>query len=111
LERKVRPVDLSNSPSLKRVRPLAINVILDTGSTDLWFVASSPSLDLRCVNRAFRLNPYDGVGWFEDTGVSHEIRYGEGATFINGTIGLADMSIAGHDIHHQGKSHCPSAND
>ncbi|KAJ7358490.1 aspartic peptidase domain-containing protein [Mycena albidolilacea] len=60
-----------------------INVILDTGSTDLW------------------LNPYDGVGWFEDTGVSHEIRYGEGATFINGTIGLADMSIAGHDIHHQ----------
>ncbi|KAJ7881992.1 aspartic peptidase domain-containing protein [Mycena olivaceomarginata] len=60
-----------------------INVILDTGSTDLW------------------LNPYDGVGSFESTGVSHEIHYGEGATFINGTIGLAEISIAGHTIPRQ----------
>ncbi|KAJ7131884.1 aspartic peptidase domain-containing protein [Mycena crocata] len=60
-----------------------INVSLDTGSTDLW------------------LNPRGGVGSFESTGVTHEIHYGQGTTFINGTIGLAEMSIAGHTIPHQ----------
>ncbi|KAJ7151840.1 aspartic peptidase domain-containing protein [Mycena crocata] len=61
----------------------AINVILDTGSTDLW------------------LNPVGGVGPFENTGVTHQINYGEGATFINGTIGLGDIEIAGHRIPRQ----------
>ncbi|KAJ7882001.1 aspartic peptidase domain-containing protein [Mycena olivaceomarginata] len=60
-----------------------VNVILDTGSTDLW------------------LNPPDGVGTFESTGVSHEITYGQGDTFVNGTVGLAEMTVAGHTIPRQ----------
>ncbi|KAK7024725.1 Six-hairpin glycosidase [Favolaschia claudopus] len=62
----------------------SINVLLDTGSTDLW------------------MNPRGGVGPFEDTGVVKTLRYGEGATFINGTIGLGEMTIARHKIPKQG---------
>ncbi|KAJ7107988.1 aspartic peptidase domain-containing protein [Mycena crocata] len=60
-----------------------INVTLDTGSTDLW------------------LNPPGGVGPFENTGVAHMIKYGEGKTFVNGTIALGDIEIAGHRIPRQ----------
>ncbi|KAJ7910089.1 aspartic peptidase domain-containing protein, partial [Mycena leptocephala] len=60
-----------------------VNVTLDTGSTDLW------------------LNPPDGVGAFDSTGVPKKISYGQGDVSINGTIGLAEISIAGHTIPHQ----------
>ncbi|KAJ7186624.1 aspartic peptidase domain-containing protein [Mycena filopes] len=60
-----------------------INVTLDTGSTDMW------------------LNPYQGVGTFEDTGVWHKISYADGTPYINGTIGLVEVSIAGHTIPRQ----------
>ncbi|KAJ7469567.1 aspartic peptidase domain-containing protein [Mycena latifolia] len=67
----------------------SINVILDSGSTDLWSV---PFL---------ALNPRGGVGAFNDTGVAHRIVYGDGSTYINGTIGLAEMVIAGRTISRQ----------
>ncbi|KAJ7454664.1 aspartic peptidase domain-containing protein [Mycena latifolia] len=60
----------------------SINVTLDTGSTDMW------------------INP-PSVGPFESTGVSHKIAYGEGKTYINGTIGLSEVDIAGHKIPSQ----------
>jgi hypothetical protein len=50
----------------------------------------------------FRINIPNGVGSFEDTGVSHQINYGDGSAFINGTIGLAEVAIAGHTISSQG---------
>ncbi|KAJ7169191.1 aspartic peptidase domain-containing protein [Mycena crocata] len=80
--------DINNNRNLRYTASLKmngkiINVMLDTGSTDLW------------------LNPPGGVGPFEDTGVDHRISYGEGKTFINGSIGLGDMEIAGHRIPRQ----------
>ncbi|KAJ7915462.1 aspartic peptidase domain-containing protein, partial [Mycena leptocephala] len=60
-------------------------VTLDTGSTDLW------------------VSPPSTVS-FESTGVTHKIPYGEGQTYINGTIGLSEVDIAGHRIPSQGKS-------
>ncbi|KAJ7447442.1 aspartic peptidase domain-containing protein [Mycena latifolia] len=61
----------------------SVNVQLDTGSLDLW------------------LNPIGGVGAFEDTGVPYMISYGDGSAYINGTIGLAEMVIAGQTIPRQ----------
>ncbi|KAJ6514606.1 aspartic peptidase domain-containing protein [Mycena vulgaris] len=61
--------------------PLHVNI--DTGSTDMW------------------VNPPGGIGAFEDTGVVKNISYGTGSTHINGTIGLAQVSIAGYTIPHQ----------
>ncbi|KAJ7169339.1 aspartic peptidase domain-containing protein [Mycena crocata] len=60
-----------------------INVTLDSGSTDLW------------------LDPPGGVSGFDSTGVDHEIVYGDGSAFINGTIGLANISFAGYTIPRQ----------
>ncbi|KAJ7679543.1 aspartic peptidase domain-containing protein [Mycena polygramma] len=80
--------DITNIGNVRYTADLTVGgqtmkVILDTGSTDLW------------------LNPPGGVGTFENTGVTHKIAYGQGDTFINGTIGLAEMSIAGHTIPRQ----------
>ncbi|KAJ7833187.1 hypothetical protein B0H13DRAFT_2370566 [Mycena leptocephala] len=58
--------------------------MLDTGSRDLW------------------LNPFGGVGPFEEpTGVTQTIHYGDGSPLINGTIRLAEMTIAGRTIPQQ----------
>ncbi|KAJ7039437.1 aspartic peptidase domain-containing protein [Mycena alexandri] len=80
--------DIDNFSNIRYTAALTINgkilnVILDTGSTDLW------------------LNPYDGVGSFESTGVMKKLAYGQGDSFINGTVGLVEMSIAGHTIPRQ----------
>ncbi|KAF7359770.1 Six-hairpin glycosidase [Mycena venus] len=61
----------------------SINVTLDTGSTDMW------------------LNPRGGVGTFEDTRVPHKIAYADGNSYINGTIGLMQVSLAGHVVPKQ----------
>ncbi|KAK7024739.1 Six-hairpin glycosidase [Favolaschia claudopus] len=61
-----------------------INVMLDTGSTDLW------------------LNPREGVGAFESTGRGIHVSQPHCRNIvINGTIGLVEMSIAGHTIPKQ----------
>ncbi|KAK7024743.1 Six-hairpin glycosidase [Favolaschia claudopus] len=80
--------DISNFGNTRYTAALTIggktvNVILDTGSTDLW------------------MNPGGGVGAFESTGVKKKISYGQGDSFVNGTIGLAEMTIAGHTIPKQ----------
>ncbi|KAJ6458919.1 aspartic peptidase domain-containing protein [Mycena vitilis] len=59
----------------------SVNVQLDTGSDDLWFVG--------------------GIGEFNDTGVQIQDNYGDGSIFVNGTIGLAEMTIAGQTIPQQ----------
>ncbi|KAJ6494263.1 aspartic peptidase domain-containing protein [Mycena sanguinolenta] len=79
--------DIGNRGNLRYTAALTIggqtlNVTLDTGSTDLW------------------VNPQGGVGSFENTGVTKHLTYGGGA-FINGTVGLAEVTIAGHTIPHQ----------
>ncbi|KAJ7201270.1 aspartic peptidase domain-containing protein [Mycena pura] len=60
-----------------------VNALIDTGSTDLW-VGS-------------------GVGAFNNTGAAVELLFGDGSDFVNGTIGLADVEIAGHKIPAQGE--------
>jgi hypothetical protein len=55
------------------------------------------------LTHILRLNPPDGVGAFDSTGVPKKISYGQGDVSINGTIGLAEISIAGHTIPHQGQ--------
>ncbi|KAF7369866.1 Six-hairpin glycosidase [Mycena sanguinolenta] len=79
--------DIGNRSNLRYTAALTIggqtlNVTLDTGSTDLW------------------VNPQGGVGAFENTGVAKHLTYGGGA-FINGTVGLAEITVAGHTIPHQ----------
>jgi hypothetical protein len=40
---------------------------------------------------------------FRDTGVLARISYGDGRTFVNGTIGLGALEFAGFDIPQQGR--------
>ncbi|KAJ7643772.1 aspartic peptidase domain-containing protein [Roridomyces roridus] len=61
-----------------------INVILDTGSTDLW-VSLSQGLS----------------GQVNESGTSAELRYGDGSTFVNGSVELGLVEIAGHTIPQQ----------
>ncbi|KAJ6524010.1 aspartic peptidase domain-containing protein [Mycena capillaripes] len=80
--------DISNVRNVRYTAGLSIGgqsmkVILDTGSTDLW------------------LHPPGGVQSFTSTGVAHKIAYGQGDTFINGTIVTAEVNIAGHTIPSQ----------
>ncbi|KAJ7163927.1 aspartic peptidase domain-containing protein [Mycena crocata] len=65
------------------VNGLPLNVTLDTGSTDMW------------------INAPNDFGPFEDTGVTHNISYGDGSAYINGTIGFADVKVAGYRIPRQ----------
>ncbi|KAJ6578623.1 hypothetical protein B0H10DRAFT_1963208 [Mycena sp. CBHHK59/15] len=58
-----------------------VNMGLDTGSTDMWIA------------------PLKGINSFESTGVSHKITYG--SVYINGTIGLGTVEVAGHTIPKQ----------
>ncbi|KAJ7700723.1 aspartic peptidase domain-containing protein [Mycena rosella] len=61
-----------------------VNVILDTGSTDMWVA------------------PPTGIsGSFKDTGASATIAYGDGSNFVNGTIGVGLVEIAGFSIPDQ----------
>ncbi|KAJ7110253.1 aspartic peptidase domain-containing protein [Mycena crocata] len=57
-----------------------VNVILDTGSTDLW------------------LDPPAGISVFESTGVAAKLAFGDGSTFVKGTIGLGAVEMAGFSI-------------
>ncbi|KAJ7041959.1 aspartic peptidase domain-containing protein [Mycena alexandri] len=61
-----------------------VNVMLDTGSTDAWVA------------------PIGGIsGSFNDTGAFATIYYGDGSNFINGSVGLAPVEIAGFSIPQQ----------
>ncbi|KAJ6596677.1 aspartic peptidase domain-containing protein [Mycena sp. CBHHK59/15] len=57
-----------------------VNVLLDTGSTDMW------------------VQPPGGIGSFNDTGANATIFYGDGSNFVNGNVGLAAVEIAGRQI-------------
>ncbi|KAJ7183420.1 aspartic peptidase domain-containing protein [Mycena filopes] len=57
-----------------------VNVLIDTGSTDLWVA------------------PPGGVAKFADTGLSTTIRYGTGANFVAGDIGVNEFQVDGHTI-------------
>ncbi|KAJ7684330.1 hypothetical protein DFH06DRAFT_1288673 [Mycena polygramma] len=62
----------------------SVNVMLDTGSTDMWVA------------------PIGGIsGSFKNTGASAEIAYGDGSNFVNGTVGLGLVEIAGFSIPEQ----------
>ncbi|KAJ7036759.1 aspartic peptidase domain-containing protein [Mycena alexandri] len=54
-----------------------VNVLIDTGSTDLWVA------------------PPGGVPAFNDTGLSTTIRYGTGANFVTGDIGVNEFQLDG----------------
>ncbi|KAJ7119087.1 aspartic peptidase domain-containing protein [Mycena epipterygia] len=61
-----------------------VNVMLDTGSTDMWVA------------------PIGGIsGSVHDTGAFAEIAYGDGSNFVNGSVGLAEVDIAGFTIPEQ----------
>ncbi|KAJ7098339.1 hypothetical protein C8R44DRAFT_358800 [Mycena epipterygia] len=62
------------------VADTTINDILDTGSTDMWVA------------------PSDGIGSFEDTGVPTTLHFGDRSTFVQGSIGLSEVEIAGFKI-------------
>ncbi|KAJ7434875.1 aspartic peptidase domain-containing protein [Mycena latifolia] len=58
-----------------------VYVLLDTGSTDIW------------------VNPPAGLsGPFTDTGVAAKLAYGDGSSFVNGTIGLGQVEFAGFTV-------------
>jgi saccharopepsin len=61
-----------------------VNVMLDTGSTDMWVA------------------PPGGVsGSFNNTGAIATIFYGDGSNFVNGSVGLGLVEIAGFSIPNQ----------
>ncbi|KAJ6455976.1 aspartic peptidase domain-containing protein [Mycena vitilis] len=61
-----------------------VNALLDTGSTDLW------------------VQPPGGLsGSFENTGVPAKLSFGDGTNFVNGTVGLGLVEIAGISIPRQ----------
>ncbi|KAJ7613901.1 aspartic peptidase domain-containing protein [Mycena polygramma] len=78
--------DLTNSCNTRytinvTVAGTVVNAFVDTGSTDLW------------------LNPPGGViGAFNSTGVAAKLDFGDGTYFVNGTIGLAKVAIAGQKV-------------
>ncbi|KAF7315008.1 Six-hairpin glycosidase [Mycena indigotica] len=61
-----------------------VNAILDTGSTDMWV---APPNGLK-----------DQV---DETGAFATIFYGDGSAFVNGSVELGDVEIAGNSIPHQ----------
>ncbi|KAJ6606065.1 aspartic peptidase domain-containing protein [Mycena vulgaris] len=62
----------------------SVNVMLDTGSTDMWVA------------------PPTGIsGAFNNTGAFAEIAYGDGTNFVNGSVGLGPVEIAGFTIPNQ----------
>ncbi|KAJ7242152.1 aspartic peptidase domain-containing protein [Mycena haematopus] len=54
-----------------------VNVLIDTGSTDLWVM------------------PPGGLRSFNDTGLSTTLRYGDGSNFITGDIGIGAFELDG----------------
>ncbi|KAJ7184584.1 aspartic peptidase domain-containing protein [Mycena filopes] len=61
-----------------------VNTMLDTGSTDAWVA------------------PVGGIsGRFNDTTAIATIYYGDGSNFVNGSVGLAEIEIAGFSIPQQ----------
>ncbi|KAF7353878.1 Six-hairpin glycosidase [Mycena venus] len=62
----------------------SVNCMLDTGSTDMYVA------------------PPGGIsGPFNDTGVFTAIFYGDGSNFVNGSVGLGQVEIAGFTIPNQ----------
>ncbi|KAJ7801053.1 aspartic peptidase domain-containing protein [Mycena olivaceomarginata] len=62
----------------------SVNVMLDTGSTDMWVA------------------PTGGIsGAFNDTGAFATIAYGDGSNFVNGSVGLGLVEVAGFSIPNQ----------
>ncbi|KAF7313144.1 Six-hairpin glycosidase [Mycena kentingensis (nom. inval.)] len=59
-----------------------VDVFMDTASTDLW------------------LDPGKHFD-FDSSGVHHKIAYGDGSAFVEGTIGFAQMQLAGKTIPRQ----------
>ncbi|KAJ6536904.1 aspartic peptidase domain-containing protein [Mycena capillaripes] len=57
-----------------------VNVLIDTGSTDLWVM------------------PPGGLRTFTDTGLSTTLRYGDGSNFVTGDIGLGAFSLGGGEF-------------
>ncbi|KAJ7609214.1 aspartic peptidase domain-containing protein [Mycena polygramma] len=57
-----------------------VNAFIDTGSTDLW------------------VDPPAEIGAFHSTGVAAKLDFGDGSTFVNGTVGLAEVEIAGAKV-------------
>ncbi|KAF8151158.1 hypothetical protein K438DRAFT_1988301 [Mycena galopus ATCC 62051] len=57
-----------------------VNVLIDTGSTDLWDM------------------PPQGLTNFNDTGLSTTLRYGTGANFFTGDIGIGAFQLDGGEF-------------
>ncbi|KAJ7643773.1 aspartic peptidase domain-containing protein [Roridomyces roridus] len=62
------------------------NVMLDTGSTDAWVAPTDTDVL---------------SGNFTDTGAVAAIFYGDGSNFVNGTVGIAEVEVAGQKIADQ----------
>ncbi|KAJ7288684.1 aspartic peptidase domain-containing protein [Mycena rebaudengoi] len=64
------------------VAGVPVNVMLDTGSTDMY------------------VDPPKGIkaSTYNNTGVYAAIYYGDGTNYVNGTVGLGLVDIAGHQI-------------
>ncbi|KAJ7819470.1 aspartic peptidase domain-containing protein [Mycena olivaceomarginata] len=56
---------------------VVVNVLIDTGSTDLWVM------------------PPGGLTGFNDTGLSTTLRYGDGTNFVTGDIGIGAFELDG----------------
>ncbi|KAF7354056.1 Six-hairpin glycosidase [Mycena venus] len=79
--------DLTNSHNTRytinlTIAGTSVNAFLDTGSTDLWVSPPGGS----------------SVGAFKSTGAAVKLAFGDGSAFVNGTIGLANVEIAGHTV-------------
>ncbi|CAK5272114.1 unnamed protein product [Mycena citricolor] len=60
-----------------------VNVVLDTGSTDLWVM------------------PPDGLPVFKDTGINTKIVYGNGYDYVAGDIGTGEFQLNNYIIPNQ----------
>ncbi|KAF8326642.1 aspartic peptidase domain-containing protein [Cantharellus anzutake] len=74
----------------------AFNVLLDTGSTDLWLASQNCSIGCSTVT-----NRYDPTksSSYKDTSSPLHIRYGSGA--VSGTIGTETVSFGGFTVTQQ----------
>lgn len=62
--------------------------------------------DAERYNFGYRVAPIGGIsGPFNDTGATATIFYGDGSNFVNGSVGLGFVEIAGVSIPNQGSAY------
>lgn len=76
-----------------------VTVVLDTGSTDLWWAILFASFYFLIPSN--RVIPPGGIGVFNDTGIPIQLLYGDGSYGASGTIGVSPVLWGTYSIEKQ----------